>query len=234
MCFGSFIQNRDHRVTLNSKKTVEVLTFARDLFRNGMSNEIFAWTAASNNQAFLAGRLSLALNAISITRSAELSNRDLANRTMIAPIPAGPEGRLGLEHVMHTYMIWNFAENKAMAQKFLIDLEIKYIGAFENSGFYNFPSFPRSVTNVSKRLARDTNTPRGKYRVLDTISKKYTKNVGYPGFANAAIGEVFDKFLIPEMFARVARGDLTPQAAAREYHGRIGVIFANWRRRGKI
>jgi hypothetical protein len=54
----------------------------------------------------------------------------------------------------------------------------------------------------------------GKYRVLDTISKKYTKNVGYPGFANAAIGEVFDKFLIPEMFARVARGDLTPQPVA--------------------
>ena len=46
---------------------------------------------------------------------------------------------------MHTYMIWNFAENKAMAQKFLIDMEVKYIGAFENSRFYNFPSFPRSV-----------------------------------------------------------------------------------------
>jgi multiple sugar transport system substrate-binding protein len=234
MCFGSFIQNRDHRVTLNSRKTVQVLNFARDLFQNGMSNEIFAWTAASNNQAFLAGRLSLALNAISITRSAELSNRELADRTMIAPIPAGPEGRLGLEHVMHTYMIWNFAQNKAMAQKFLIDMEVKYIGAFENSRFYNFPSFARSVPNVPRRLARDTNTPRGKYRVLDTISKRYTKNVGYPGFANAAIGEVFDKFLIPEMFARVARGDLTAQAAAREYHNRIGRIFADWRRRGKI
>jgi len=122
----------------------------------------------------------------------------------------------------------------AAAKKFLADLEIKYSGAFENSRFYNFPSFARSVPNVPTRLARDTNTPRGKYRVLDTISKKYTKNVGYPGFANAAIGEVFDKFLIPEMFARVARGDLTPQAAAREYHSRLGVIFANWRRRGKI
>ena len=43
----------------------------RDIYRNGMSDEVFAWTAASNNQAFLAGRLSVALNAISIARSAE-------------------------------------------------------------------------------------------------------------------------------------------------------------------
>jgi multiple sugar transport system substrate-binding protein len=234
MCYGSFIQNRAHRVTINTRQTVNVLRFARDLFRNGMSNEIFAWTAASNNTAFLAGRLSLALNAISITRSAELSNRELADRTMIAPIPAGPNGRIGLEHVMHTYMIWTFAQNKAMAQKFLIDLEVKYIGAFENSRFYNFPSFARSVPNVPRRLARDTNTPNGKYRILDTISKRYTKNVGYPGFANAAIGEVFDTFLIPQMFAEVAQGRRTPEDAARDYHRRIGAIFAKWRRRGKI
>ena len=70
MTFGSFIQNREHRVVLNSKATVDALTFARDLFRQGMSNEIFAWTASSNNQAMVAGRLSMAMNAISITRTA--------------------------------------------------------------------------------------------------------------------------------------------------------------------
>ena len=234
MCFGSFIQNREGRVILNTKATREVLSFARSLFRNGMSNEIFAWTAASNNQAFLAGRLSLALNAISITRSAELSNQDLARRIALAPIPAGPRGRLGLEHVMHTYMIWNFAQNKRMAVKFLTDLEIKYIGAFENSRFYNFPSFPRSVTNVPRRLSRDASTPRGKYSILNTIAQRYTKNVGYPGFSNAAIGELFDTFLIPQMFAEVAQGKRTPDEAARDYQRRIGTIFSKWRRRGKI
>ena len=234
MCFGSFIQSRGHRVTLNTKKTVEVLKFARDLFRSGMSNEIFAWTAASNNQGFLAGRLSLALNAISIPRSAELSNRDLADKTMIAPIPKGPNGRLGLEHVMHTYMVWNFAENKRMAVKFLADLETKYVGAFENSKFYNFPAFPKSVPNIPVRLARDSNTPKGKYKVLATISEKYTKNVGYPGFTNAAIGEIFDTYLIPQMFAEVAQGRRTPEEAARDYHARLGTIYAKWRRRGKI
>ena len=234
MCFGSFIQNRDHRVILNTPKTVQVLNFGRQLYRQGMSDEIFAWTAASNNQAFLAGRLSMAMNAISIPRSAELSNQDLARRIALAPIPAGPRGRLGLEHVMHTYMIWKFAQNKRMAQKFLADLEIQYTGAFENSRFYNFPSFPRSVRNVRTRLRRDTNTPRGKYMILDLISRKYTYNVGYPGFANAAIGEVFDTFLIPQMFAEVARGRRTARDAARAYHNRIGRIFRKWRQRKKL
>jgi len=234
MCFGAFIQNRDQRVTLNTKATRDALKFARELFRRGMSNEIFAWTAASNNQAFLAGRLSFALNAISITRSAELTNQELARKIALAPIPAGPKGRLGLEHVMYTYMIWKFAANKKAAVKFLADIQIKYTGAFENSRFYNFPSFPNSVRNIPTRLARDTNQPLGKYKVLDEINRKYTKNVGYPGYSNAAVGELFDLFLIPQMFAEVAQGKRTPDDAARDYQRRIGSIFAKWRRRGKI
>ncbi|MHB1244129.1 MAG: ABC transporter substrate-binding protein, partial [Gaiellaceae bacterium] len=232
MCFGSFIQNKEQRVVLNSKATVEVLKFGRELFRRGMSNEIFAWTPASNNQAFLAGRLSMAMNAISITRSAELSNPALAEKTMLLPVPAGPNGRLGLEHVMGAYVIWKFAKNKPMAKKFLVDLETKYIGAFENSKFYNFPSWPASVPNIARRLERDPAKPLGKYKVLGTIADKYTLNPGYPGYSNAAIDEIFNKFMVPQMFAEVAQGKRTPEEAAKVYHRSFGRIFAQWRARG--
>jgi multiple sugar transport system substrate-binding protein len=234
MCFGGFIQNEQQRVTLNSKATRDALTFMQSLFRTGMSNEVFAWTAASNNQAMLAGRLSLALNAISITRSAELANPDLAQKIALAAIPAGPKGRLGLEHVMGCYVIWKFAKNKATAKKFLVDLEWKYTGAFENSRFYNFPSWPGAVKNIPVRLARDPNLPKGKYNVLDEINQKYTKNVGYPGFSNPAIDEVFNKFLIPAMFAEVAQGKRSPADAAKTFDGLIREIFQKWRDRKKI
>ncbi len=234
MCFGSFIQNKEQRVVLNTKATVEALKFGRELFRRGMSNEIFAWTPASNNQAFLAGRLSFAMNAISITRSAELSNPALAEKTMMLPIPAGPNGRLGLEHVMGAYVIWKFSRNKKMAKKFLVDLETKYIGAFENSKFYNFPSWPAAVPNIPRRLERDPAKPLGKYKVLGTIADKYTLNPGYPGYSNAAIDEIFSKFMIPQMFAEVAQGKRTPEDAAKVYHRSFGRIFARWRSRGLI
>jgi multiple sugar transport system substrate-binding protein len=233
MCFGGFLQNEEQRVTLNSKGTRDALTFMASLFKNGMTNEVFAWTAASNNQAMLAGKLSLALNAISITRSAELANQDLAQKIALAPIPAG-KSRLGLEHVMGCYVIWKFSNNKAAARKFLIDLEWKYTGAFENSRFYNFPSWPNSVKNIPVRLARDPALPKGKYNVLDEINKKYTKNVGYPGFSNPAIDEVFNKFLIPAMFAEVAQGKRSPADAAKTYDGQLREIFQKWRNRKKI
>jgi len=235
MCFGSFIQNREHRVVLNSKGTVEVLKFARELFRQGMSNEIFAWTAASNNQAMVAGRLSMAMNAISITRTAELTNPDLASRISLLPIPEGPNGRLGLEHVMGAYVIWKFARNKAMARKFLVDLETKYVGAFENSKFYNFPSWPASVPNIKRRVERDpVAKPAGKYRVLAEIADKYTLNPGWPGNTTAAIDEIFNKFMIPQMFAEVAQGKRTPEEAARVYDRSFKRIFQKWRNLGKI
>ncbi len=235
MCFGSFIQNKDHRVVLNSKETVNVLRFARNLFRQGMSNEIFAWTAASNNQAMVAGRLSMAMNAISITRTAELSNPELAAKISLLPIPEGPHGRLGLEHVMGAYVIWKFAKNKAAAAKFLIDLETKYIGAFENSRFYNFPSWPAAVPNIARRVARDpVARPPGKYRVLAEIADKYTLNPGWPGNTTAAIDEIFNKFMIPQMFAEVAQGKRTPEEAAKVYDLSFRRIFQKWRNLGKI
>ena len=235
MCFGSFIQNREQRVVLDSPATVRVLKFARELYRQGMSNEIFAWTAASNNQAMLAGRLSMAMNAISITRSAELSNPDLASKISLMPIPRGPHGRFGLEHVMGAYVIWKFARNKRMAKKFLVDLETKYVGAFENSKFYNFPSWPASVPNIARRVERDpVAKPPGKYKVLAEIADKYTLNPGWPGNTNAAIDEIFNKFMIPQMFAEVAQGKRTAEDAAKVYDRSFRRIFQKWRNRGKI
>jgi multiple sugar transport system substrate-binding protein len=190
----------------------------------------------------LAGRLSLALNAISIPRSAELQNPDLAKNIGLLPFPKGPHGRLGLEHVMNTWMIFKWANNKAAAKKFVADLSINYDEAFENSKFYNFPSWPKAVKNVRKRLLADNPRgwpcgpcpPRGKYVVLNTIARKYTYNIGYPGVANAAIGEIFDLHLIPQMFAQVAQGTMSPDDAARRFNSRFKGIFAKWRKRGLV
>jgi multiple sugar transport system substrate-binding protein len=46
--------------------------------------------------------------------------------------------------------------------------------------------------------------------VLDLIARKYTVNVGYPGFSNAAIDEIFNTSVVPQMFAQVAQGKMTP------------------------
>jgi multiple sugar transport system substrate-binding protein len=135
---------------------------------------------------------------------------------------------------MGVYVIWKFAKNKPAATKFLIDLCTNYQQAFTNSKFYNFPSFPKQVKNVQRQLAQDKHKPLGKYTILGTIAQKYTKNVGYPGFSNAAIDELFNTYLIPQMFAQVAQKKMSAADAASAADRQIRQIYAKWRKRKKI
>jgi multiple sugar transport system substrate-binding protein len=236
MCFGSFIQNEKNQLTLNNKNTVAAVKFMADIYKNGESDEIFGWNPASNNQFLYAGRGSLILNAISATRTPEDLNLPFANDLWIYPIPKGPHGRLGLEHVMGVYSIWKFAKNKDAAQQFIADLCINYKQATTASKLYNFPSFPGAypLKQIYKAAAADTHKPRGKYTVLTTIAAKYTHNVGYPGYSNAAVDEMFNKFLIPQMFADVSQGKKTAEQSVADTNAQMKQIWAKWKSAGKI
>ena len=53
----------------------------------------------------------------------------------------------------------------------------------------------------------------------------WSTNVGFPGYATAGIDEVFNTFVIPTMFARVARDEATPEDAVRAAQAEIARIF---------
>jgi multiple sugar transport system substrate-binding protein len=238
-CFGAALQTPDGRPNINTKGTIEALKVMRDIYKNGESDEVFAWTTASNNQAFLAGRLSLAVNAISIARSAEDSgNTTLSDDTWLRPLPRGPVRALGNEHVMGVFFVWRFAQNKEAAKKYIVDQQLAYGQHFVQSKFYNFPAWTNAVKGgfrtMNRLAAADPHKPRGKYTILTTIARRYTTNVGYPGFANAAIGDVFNQSLVPQMFAQVAQGKMTPQDAARSMQGQFRSIYGKWRAQGLL
>ncbi len=242
-CYGGFIQNEENRIVIgqgsNRRGAIEALTVMRDIYRRGMSDEVFAWTAASNNQAFLAGRLSVALNAISIARSAELSgNTPLSDDTWLASIPRGPHMRMGNEHVMGVFVIWKFAKNKAAAKKYLIDQQLGYREHFIRSGYYNFPAWTGAIKGgfkeIRKLSAQDTHKPRGKYTILTTIAEKYTTNPGHPGNTTPVMDEIYNTFLIPQMFAEVAQGKSTPAEAVTAFSSKAQGIYRKWRNQGLV
>jgi multiple sugar transport system substrate-binding protein len=174
------------------------------------------------------------LNAISATRTPEDLNLPFSDDLWIWPIPKGPGGRLGLEHVMGVYVIWKFAKNKAGAKRYLADMAINYQQHFTASKFYNFPSFPGAVKNVQRQLAQDKHKPIGKYTILGKIAQKYTANVGYPGYSNAAVSEIFNTFLIPQMFAEVAQDKMSAEDAARSAGRQFNTIYGKWRSAKKL
>ena len=236
MCFGAYVQDAKHRVTIKSKHTIEAVKFMADIYKRGEENDIFGWNPASNNQYLYSGRGSLILNAISATRTPEDQHLPFADDLWIWPIPRGPHGRLGLEHVMGVYSIWKFAKNKAAAQKFVADLCINYKNATMASKLYNFPGFPGAMTfkQIHRVAAADTHKPRGKYSILTTIAEKYTHNVGYPGTTNAAIDEIFSTFLIPQMFADVSQGKKSAAQSVADTDKQVQKIFAKWRAAGLV
>ena len=236
MCFGAYVQDEHHRVTIKTKHAVEAVKFMADIYKRGETDEIFGWDPSGNNNFLYSGRGSLILNAISATRTPEDRKLPFADDLWISPIPRGPVRRLGYEHVMGCYTIWKFAQNKAAAKKFLSDLEINYKQATLASKLYNFPSFPGAFPfkQIRKIAGQDPHKPHGKYQVLTTIAQKYTVNPGYPGHSNAAFDEMFNKFLIPKMFAQVSQGKMSAADAVSAANHDISDIYRKWRKAGKI
>jgi multiple sugar transport system substrate-binding protein len=227
--FGGAEQDEAGNVTINSKNTIEALKFMKALFQESETPEVFTWTPPSNNQAMLAGRVSFVANAISITRQSEREHLPIDSKIMISPALKGPVRRIAAEHVMNCYVIWDFAENKDGAQQFLIDYMDHFHDGFEAGQFYNFPCFPSLVPNLKQEISNDPRAnPSDKYKVLGNVLD-WATNVGYPGYATAAIDEAFKTWVIPTMFAKVARGDETPENAVQQAEAEYKRIFARWK-----
>src|SRR5436305_889556 len=227
--FGGAEQDEAGNVTINSKNTIEALKFMKALYQESETPEVFTWTPPSNNQAMLAGKVSYVANAISITRQAEREKLPIDKDIMISKALRGPVRRIAAEHVMDCYVVWNFADNKEGAQQFLIDYIDSFHDGFAAGQFYNFPCFPHTVPDLKKEIANDPRaTPPDKYQVLGDVLD-WATNVGYPGHASAAIDEAFKGWVIPTMFAKVARGDETPENAAQAAEDEYKRIFARWK-----
>jgi len=232
--FGGSEQDENNQLVLNSKNTLEAVKFVKALYQETMTPEVLAWDPASNNRAMLAGKASLVLNAISITREAENNAMPIGEKILLAKAAQGPVRRMGLEHLMNVYVVWKFAQNIEGAKKFLVDYIGNFNRAFRASEFYNFPCFWNQVPDLPKLLARDAKgKPPDKYAVL-ADSLDWATNVGYPGYATAAIDEVFGTWVLNTMFAQASTGALSPEDAVKEAEGKCKRIWAKWRERKLI
>ncbi|RIK96259.1 MAG: sugar ABC transporter substrate-binding protein [Proteobacteria bacterium] len=232
--FGAGEQDAEGNLAINSKNTVEALKFVTALFKEAMTPEVLAWDPSSNNRQILAGRSSLVLNAISVTRTGENDKLPIHEKIAIAKAAKGPVRRIGLEHVMDCYVIWKFSENIDGAKKFLVDYIDSFKDGFMASQFYNFPCFAGTVPDLGKTISNDPKAvPPDKYAVLSDVLD-WATNVGYPGYSNAAIDEVFNTWVINTMFAKAATGAETPENAMTQAETAMKAIWAKWKERKLI
>ena len=109
------------------------------------------------------------------------------------------------------------------AKKFLVDYVGNFRQAFLNGEFYDFPCFQRTVPVLKQLLSNDAKAkPADKYKVLEDVLS-WATNIGYPGYANAAIDEIYQKWVIHVMFAKAAQGVLSPEDAVKEAEAKCAV-----------
>jgi multiple sugar transport system substrate-binding protein len=230
--FGGSEQDAEGRVVINSPHTVEALKFMAALYKDAQTPEVFTWDPSSNNRAILAGKASFVQNAISVTREAEKNNPEMSKQIQLTPALRGPVHQLASEHVMDCYVVWKFAANQQGAKQFLVDYVDAFPEAFKASEFYNFPAFKKTVPDLLQLVGNDPKAqPPDKYKVIAN-ALEWSTNVGYPGYATAAVDEVFNTFVIPTMFAKVARGELSAEDSAKAAEKEVKRIFDKWKAQG--
>src|SRR5258708_669167 len=237
--FGGAEQDKDENVTLNSPETVAAVEYMTKLYQQAMTAEVFGWNAASNNQLLIAGKASWILNSISAYRTAQDQNPDIVDDIWFSSPLKGPNG-LGMvsEHLVPVYFVPKFAKNPDAAQEFMLYLVANYNLVTNNSKLYNFPAFPSTAPQLMDKdgwLDTDPfgSKPANKLALLKD-AEKWSTVIGHPGPANAAIGEAFTTFVIPQMFAKAAKGEMSAADAVKDAHDQYVKIFDKWRKAGLV
>jgi ABC-type glycerol-3-phosphate transport system substrate-binding protein len=232
---GASIQDANENVVLNSPETIHAVEFMAKLFKDTMTNEVFSWNAASNNQGLVAGKMSYIVNSISAYRTAQGTNPVVADDVFFTPALRGPAAQFAAQHVMYNWIVPKHARNADAAKEFLLHYTENFAAATYASKLYDFCAFAERTPSLNGWLATDpfASKPADKLKLL-TEATKWSTNIGHPGPANTAEGEIFSTFVIPNMFARVARGEQSAQESVAVAENQVKAIFNKWRRQGLV
>ena len=233
--YGASVQDANERVVLNSEATVSAVEFMTKLFKETMTNEVFSWNAASNNQGLVAGKLSYIVNSISAWRTAQGTNPTVADDVYFVPALKGPATAMAAQHVLYNWIVPKHAKGADAAKEFLLHYTANYASATWASKLYDFSAWSKLTPNLNNWLDSDPfgGRPADKLSFLkDSI--KWSTNMGHPGPANTAVGEVLSTFIIPNMFARAARGEVSAKQAVTDAEAQIKPIYEKWRKQGLV
>lgn len=213
--FGGREVDKDGKVTINSKETIEAVKYMTGFWKDAMDEGGLAWDDSSNNRAFLSGTISATLNGASIyieaLRKPDQYKTDkgtpLKDDIFHGPLPAGPKGTF-MMHTFQSHVIPTYSKNQKAAKDFL-----KFFHTPENYskwfdvglGFHSGPTL-----EWEKSKLWDNDKIMEPYRAAGKLGF----NPGLDGPPNAKAAEVLTKYLIGNMFAAAIKGQKAEEAVA--------------------
>jgi multiple sugar transport system substrate-binding protein len=233
--YGASVQDENENVTINSPETIAAIELMTQLFQGAMSDEVFAWDPASNNQGLVAGQLSFILNSISAWRTAQDTDPEISDDIFFVPALEGPATAIAAQHVLYNWIVPTHAENPDAAKEFLLHYTANHAAVTYHSKLYDLPAWASLVPDRDAWLTNDpfNANPPDKLALL-TGATEWSTNIGHPGPASPAAAEIFNTFVVSNMLARAARGEQTAAESVAQAEEECNNIFTKWRDEGLV
>jgi multiple sugar transport system substrate-binding protein len=208
---GGRLVDETDRVAINSRETIAALEYARELYPTFVPGTL-SWLDPSNNKAFLAGQISLTYNGISIYYVAKTSTdpalRAIAADMQHAHFPIGPVGRPTELSPFAPAWVFKYTQYPDAAREYLrFMLEREQYEAWERASLGYFAQPLRAYESDPLWSEDPQYAP---FREGPSM----TLHPGYAGKEGVASAACIADFIVVNMVAEAATGQLSPQAAA--------------------
>jgi multiple sugar transport system substrate-binding protein len=214
---GSETDETGKKLAVNSAATKDALVAFKDLFGKASDPQCLSWDDSSNNRAYAAKQIWATLNGASIYLTAVKDDADLAKDTQMALLPSGPKGQFMLG-VPFQYSIPKYVKDGGPAREL-----ISYImspntyGGFMKAGKgYTLAPYKKGEAE----LWPSSDPKLDLFKKIGSLSKWY----GYPAPPSQAAAESGSKYIVVDMFAKVAQGD-TPESAMSWAEGELKKVY---------
>jgi multiple sugar transport system substrate-binding protein len=201
--FGGMEVDESGMVAIDSEGTRQALAFIKEFWEAACDPGGFAWDDTSNNRAFLGQAIGATLNGASIyfvPKNDPAQYPGLAEKIDHFLNPEGPGGRFHMVQP-RTLSIMEYSPNKEAAAEY-----IRWSGQEENLD--KFIAVNQGyVQGLEPKWETHPVWQSDPAIAIYATNPRYGRSPGYAGPWNRQSGEVVEKYIIVDMFARAARGE---------------------------
>jgi multiple sugar transport system substrate-binding protein len=217
---GGYLVDENNNVAINSRNTIEALTYLKDLYPTFVPGTI-AWGDISNNRAYAANELFLTSNGVSLyfALKNDPATRHIADDTEHTLMPKGRLTQSPMAGLTLNAMVFRHSRfpNAAKALlTFLMETEQYDPWLQANLGYWSQP-----LEAYSDSAVWDSDP---KVRIFKDVMRTEFY-IGYKGPISQASAAANADYIMVQMCASVASGQATPEAAAREAERRAARFF---------
>jgi multiple sugar transport system substrate-binding protein len=218
--FGGQLVDEQGNVAINSRNTIEALTYLKDLYATFVPGTI-AWGDISNNRAYAANEVWLTSNGVSLyfALKNDSATRPIADDTEHTLLPKGRLTESPMAGLTLNAMVFRHSRfpNAAKALlTFLMEQEQYDPWLQANLGYWSQP-----LEAYSDSAVWDSDP---KVKIFKDVMRS-NFYIGYKGPISQASAAANADYIMVQMCAQVASGQATPEAAAREAERRAARFF---------